>query len=156
MFSPDEKAMLAKIRASMMNGIEPLIDHKLVADQTSTIAAAATGTAIAVRPYSNGVIVTCEGFAYASGGDAEADTMAEFMHEKYMAALVNIGGLPKTNGTYESLFTLCRDPRGGWRKVWWPVMQNDLIEVTFKNLATAGIASLKAQINFGFIPFKAL
>jgi hypothetical protein len=152
-FTDRQIARLRAIKASLEAGYDPLIDHKLIAEQTSTLAATVAGDMIPVRPYANGVIVSVEGFAYASGGDAEADTMDVLMPDKYMGALISIGGKPKTNSLYEALFTLCSDRKGGFRRVFWPIEQGELFEVTFKNKATAGIAAMKAIIAFGFIPF---
>lgn len=152
-FTDRQIARLRAIKASLEAGWEPLIDHKLIAEQTTVLAAADAGDMIPVRPYANGVIVSVEGFAYAANGDAEADTMDVLMPDKYMGAMINIGGKPKTNGLYEALFTLCSDRKGGFRRVFWPIEQGELFEVTFKHKATQNIASMKAILAFGFIPF---
>lgn len=148
--NPKEQAALVRLRNMLEAGREPLIDHSLQAQTPSVLAAAATGTAIVVRPYEPGVIVKLTGFAFDPAGGAEVDTMAERMHEKYLSALVEVQGRPKTNGLYESLYTLVP------KNVLWIVDQGDLITTTFKHEATGGIASLHGRLTFGFVPFSLL
>lgn len=145
-------AKLLQLRRILESGREVLSDHILKAELTSVLAANTTATEIIVTPYEAGAIVRLDGCAYASGGEAEADTMNN-MHERFMGAKVAINGVPKTNDLYVSLFTLCRTGCGG-RPVLWEVRDTSKISVTFKHRATAGVASLLAELEFAFVPFS--
>ena len=148
----EQDVAVQNIQRAMAMGHRPAVDHDLVMEPAE-LAAAATGTATIVRPYENGIIVNVRGLAFADGGDAEADTMSERMHEKYLAVLLSIGGRPKTNDTYEPLFTFLHCP-APQRDCVWVVAQGDLISGTFKHLATGNIAALTGRLSFGFLPFS--
>lgn len=149
----EQDAAVKRLQAMLEAGREPLVDHDLIAESSTVLAAGGNaGTPISVRPYENGVIVSLKGQAYDPAGGAEVDTMAERMHEKYLGVLLNIAQRPKTNDLYEPMYTLVP------RRVLWVVAQNDLISVTFKHLATtaSSIASLHGRLSFGFVPFSQL
>lgn len=149
--TPSQLAAVNRLRAAIMAGQRPLIDHSLLAESTTAVAAGgAAGSTLQVRPYENGVIVELDGVAFDDGGNTEVDTMAERMHEKYLGVMLKVAGRPKTNDTYEPMYTLTP------KAVCWVVAQNDLIEVTFKHLAASGIASLQGKLKFGFVPFSEL
>lgn len=148
--TPARRQIVAQLRAQLAAGGRPLADASLIAELPSELAAAATASKLTIRPYEDGVIVSIEGVAYAPAGEAEADTMDAQTHHKYLAAKVQVAARPKTNDTFESLYTLVPRP------VCWVVAQGDLIEVTFKHLASANIASLMGQLKFGFVPFSEL
>jgi hypothetical protein len=147
-----QETAVKNLQRAIGMGHRPAVDHDLVMEPAE-LAAAATGAATIVRPYENGIIVNVRGLAFADGGDAEADTMAERMHEKYLAVLLSIGGRPKTNDAYEPLYTFLHCP-APQRDCAWVVAQGDLISGTFKHLATAGIANLTGRLSFGFLPFS--
>jgi hypothetical protein len=148
-FTQQEMSALQRLRRMIEEGRDPITDHDLVADLEDAIAATETSDPVVVKPYENGVIVGIKGVAYAAAGDAEADTMHPLVHAKYLGIKIEHAGKPKTNGAFESLFVMT-----GRR--FWHVKQGDQITCTFKHLASGGIASLKAQIKFGFIPFSLL
>lgn len=148
--SRERAAAVERIRREIMSGATPLIDHALIVETSAVVAAAATGSVITQRPYEDGLIVSLDGLAYDPAGGAESDTMDGRMHDKFMGVKLVIGGRPKTNDTFEPLWTLVP------KKVCWVVAQGDLIQATPKHLADSGIASLHLKLSLGFIPFSDL